>query len=280
MTGAGLALTLMIAMVKAARTELGAFDIAFWRGITAAPLAFWMARQARGGLRLQRPGLLATRTLLGFGTLTCSFIAARYLAVADLMLIGKLQPLIVALLAPLVLGASERAGAMLWLLLLACLGGCALILAPDLAVGSVAGLLALAAAFLSAGAHLSVRRLIRDDDPRVVVLYFQLGVMALAVVAILIERGTLPRWPAAHLWPHLLGIGISATIGQLLLTRAYAEDRAALVAAAAYTTPIWAVLVDILVFATMPGWHVIVGGLLIVGAGLVMIFQRGEPGHG
>ena len=79
------------------------------------------------------------------------------------------------------------------------------------------------------------------------------------------------------LWPYVLGIGVTATGGQLLMTQAYAEDRAAVVAAASYTTPLWGVIADLLIFDLIPGSLAIVGGVIIVAAGLVLIFAREQP---
>ena len=45
-----------------------------------------------------------------------------------------------------------------------------------------------------------------------------------------------------------------------------------MVAAARYSSPVWAVLIDLVIFAAYPGWHVVAGGALIVGAGLILIF--------
>ena len=52
--------------------------------------------------------LLATRIVVGFAAMTCFFTAAHGLAVADMSLIGRLQPLLIALLAPLFLAPLKH----------------------------------------------------------------------------------------------------------------------------------------------------------------------------
>jgi drug/metabolite transporter (DMT)-like permease len=272
---AALMLTIMVAMVKHVRADLSALDVVFWRGLTSIPLGLLIARGAK--LRLHNPPLFALRTLLGFCAMVGYFVSAKELLVADISLIGKLQPILLVLIAPLFLGARERAGGFIWVVLIAGVTGTALILAPGLAVGSVYGLYCLGATVLSAGAHVCIRALMRNDDARVVVFYFQACVMVLALVAIAVTTGGLPPLPEWELLPYLAGIGITATVGQVLMTQAYKEDRAAVVAAARYAAPIWAITADIVVFGVMPSWHVFVGGTIIVTAGMILLLSRNQP---
>jgi drug/metabolite transporter (DMT)-like permease len=273
MTAAGLVFTVMFALVKATRDQLGAFDLVFWRGLTAGVVAYALARHGAGSIRVQHRMLLVVRTALGFAAMSCSFAAAKGLGVGDLLLIGKMQPLLIAILAPVLLGEGERAGLWIWLMLVAGLVGGVMLIAPDLALGSVYGVLAVLGAVFAAGAKLGVRAIVREDDPRVAVFYFQAGAMVLAVAALLVTEGRWPALPPAGLWPHIAGIGVTAAVGQVLMTQAYYHDNAATVAAATYTAPIWGVLVDIAVFAAVPDWNVLGGGLLILGAGLVLVLD-------
>jgi drug/metabolite transporter (DMT)-like permease len=277
MTVAGLVFTVMFALVKTTRDELGAFDLVFWRGLLAGAIAYVLARHGTGGIHVQYRGLLVVRTVLGFAAMSCSFAAAKGLGVGDILLIGKMQPLLIAILAPLLLGEGERAGPWIWLMLVAGLAGGILLIAPELSLGSIYGVLALAGAVLAAGAKIGVRAIVREDDARVVVFYFQMGAAVLAVGALLVTEGRLPVWPPAHLWPHLLGIGVTAAAGQMLMTQAYVLDRAPVIAAATYTAPIWGILADITIFGLVPDVLAIVGGLLILGSGMVLIFDLRPP---
>ena len=265
---AALAFTVMVGFVKAVRQELDALDVVFWRAVVALVLLGLFARPPR--LALRNRAVFALRLLCGFGTMFAFYTAARGLPLADLTLVSKLQPILVALAAPLLLGRSERAGPGLWVVLVVGLGGCALILAPRLAVGSTWGLWALAGTLSSTGAHLSLRRLGATESTRAVVLWFQAGLLLLSGLGIGLA-GRLPELPSRELWPALLGVGVFATAGQLLVTRAYAVDRAALVAAASYSSPVWAVVVDIAIFDLVPTPNVWAGGLLVVGGGLWLL---------
>lgn len=267
---AGLAFTLMVSFVKVARAELSTLDVVFWRGLIALPLIFAMA--LRTPLRLHRPWLLGLRASLGFSAMLCYFYAAKGLAVTDQTLLGKLQPLVIAALAPLLLGRSERSGVAGWILIGMGLIGSAILIAPELQVGSVFGLAALAATGFSALAHLCIRQLTATDQPIVIVLWFQVFI-AVVSGALLLATGSMAL-PPVHLWGPLAGVGICAVLGQMFMTYAYRADTASVVATAGYTTPIWAVAIDLVIWGVLPSWNAIVGGLIVVTAGLVLIARK------
>lgn len=268
---ATLAFTVMVSLVKVARSELSALEVVCWRGTTSVLLSFLLAW--RVGYAVRGAHLMALRIVVGFAAMACFFTAAKGLAVADMTIITKLQPILVGLAAPVLLGAHERGG---WLMALAAVlgvAGAAVLLGPQLAVGSVFGLWALVGAALSAGAHIAVRALSTRNPPETVVFWFQAGAVALAVTLLLTTTGTVPL-PPVHLWPHLLGCGVAATVGQVLMTRAYAADPAPVVAAASYVAPLWGLAGDLLLFGQYPAAPALFGGGLIVMAGLLLLSSR------
>jgi drug/metabolite transporter (DMT)-like permease len=274
MTAAAVMFAGMLSAMKVARTELSALDVLFWRGVTATPLALVACWGVP--LRLLRTGLVVARTGFGFGTMFLVAYSAKGLAIADMSLLFRLPPLLVAIIAPLALGRGERAGRAVWLLLLVSVVGVALILAPSLAVGSRYGLAAVAAGVCAAAAHVTVRAVVQFDDPRVVVFYFQLLSMLIAVVAIFVLFGRLPSMPSTALLAPVLGIGAMAAAGQVLMSFAYRADRAAVVAAASYSGVLFGVIIDIALFSIVPGVNVWLGGTLIVIAGIWLVFAPRE----
>ena len=266
-----LSFTTMVGFVKVVRSDLSTVEVIFWRGVVAVVLLVLCARPPN--FRLGNTKLFLVRLLLGFAAMSCFYGAARGLALTDLTLISKLQPILIAVGAPLVLGSSERSGPTLWLVLVLGMGGTALILGPELAVGSGYGLLALGGAFASTGAHLALRGLGGTESTRAVVFWFQAG-LAVVAFALLAASGHPPALPEPSLWLPLALVGGTATAGQLLMTRAYAVARAAVVAAAGYTSPLWAVLGDVLFFGLHPGWEALTGGALVVTAGIWLVRDR------
>lgn len=273
---AGLLFTVMLGLVKVAREDLSALEVACWRSVTALPLSFVLARRAGIAVRSKRTLLL--RCALGFGAVFGFFTAAKGLSMGQLSLISKVQPILVAVLAPLALGADERPGGRTWLVLAMGLTGSAILLSPDLTSGSVYGLFALLATVSSAGAHVAVRKLGRTDNPFALVFWFQLAICVLAFVAYAAVEGHALPLPPTSLWPVLLGVGVVTTGGQLAMTKAYQLDKASTVAAASYAAPLFAVIGDVIVFSIWPDAWAIGGGVLIVGAGAVLVLRRArEP---
>jgi drug/metabolite transporter (DMT)-like permease len=249
MMAATLALVVMTGLIQIARRELSGPEVVFWRGLLAVPLLLGFVRS--GGLRIHNRRLFALRLLFGFGAMTSYTIAAHGLSLVDLSLVTKLTPLIIAVAAPVFLARSERAGSKVWLVLLSGFAGCVLILGPKLTLGSHYAFWALGCVACGAGAHITLRRLGRTDNARAIVFWFHSGVGELALMVILLSDESL-RLPSLALWPVLAGIAASATVGQLLMTRAYALDRAPTVAAASYVAPFWALIGDIVVFGLWP----------------------------
>ena len=263
-------LTIMIGLVKSVRTELTTSEVVFWRGILAIPLAGLIAWPA--GFRVRNTRGMVVRCGFGISAMWLYYAAAVGLSLADITLLGKLRPLLLAGLSPLFLGAAERAGRGLWLLIVVGLAGCALIVQPGLAVGSSYGLIALAGVVVAAGAHLSLRWLGRTEDPRTVVFWFQVSI-ALVMGVLLWVGGDGIALPPGHLWLPLCGIAVCATLGQLALTRAYQVERAVTVAVASYIGPVYAVVGDVLFFGGWPTVQVFIGGAFVVGSGVFVAFR-------
>ena len=119
---AQIAFTIMVVFVKIARQEMSTFEVAFWRSIVAVPFLMLMYRNISWNIHDRFS--IALRTILGFGALCSFFAAAKGLSIADLSLISKIQPMLVALIAPLLLGRTERTSSKIWFLIIISMFGC------------------------------------------------------------------------------------------------------------------------------------------------------------
>ena len=132
-------------------------------------------------------------------------------------------------------------------------------------------MLAVSASIFSAFAHVFIRHL-RKEHPGILVLWFQTGTGILSTFACLLTLQQIPI-PAQHLWLPLIGVGLMATLGQLLMTLAYKRTKAATVAVASYAGPLAAVFADVIAFNVFPTWNVYLGGTIVVFAGIILIRQ-------
>jgi drug/metabolite transporter (DMT)-like permease len=107
-----------------------------------------------------------------------------------------------------------------------------------------------------------------------VAFWFQVAVSGLAVMVLLFGGHGVPELPDSALLPWLVLVGVGAMLGQNLLSRAYQLERAAPVAAASHASPVFGVLIDLLLFATIPGPAVIFGGALVMAAALGLVWSK------
>lgn len=203
-----------------------------------------LARLGGARLMLTRPRTLWVRSVAGTISLVCTFYALTRLPVADVLTLTNAYPLWIVLLSLRGL-PTEQLG-----MDLLCVGsgmaGVVAIQRPYLSgQANVAALVALFSSFTTAIAMLGLHRL-RSVDARAVVAHF-------AGLASLVLTG----WMAFHppgtnvtsLGPEvlllLLGVGLTGTAGQVLLTRAFAAGAPSRVAVLSLTQVVFAMVYDV-----------------------------------
>lgn len=271
MSAATLGFAGMTVMVKLMDTQLPEPVLVFWRGLFALPLILVMVLRARRPLVVANKWSIIRRSLFGAAAMMMFFYALGRLTLAEAGILIRLQPIWVALLAPFVVG--ERPGGRVWWALAASVVGAGLVLGPSLSTGvgvlSIAGLAALAASLFSSLAHLELRRLGRTEQSDVVVLNFTV-LLVLISGFLSLPVGQVPE--PSH-WLLLVALGFFATVGQFLMTKAYKAAPAPLVATVGYVSLPVAALLDWGLFQTSPTKWTVVGGLLIIAAGLALAIQ-------
>jgi drug/metabolite transporter (DMT)-like permease len=269
----------MSAMVKILREDgLTTNEVVFWR---TAPGLAWVLVELR--VRKQklwpndaRPVLL--RSLVGLAAMVCYFYALRFLTLVENAVLGLLQPVFVALLAPMMLGERLQRGAMLALII--AVFGALVAIRPDEAWRTNVPLLPIAVgtlgALFSALAHVMVRKSIARDSPELVVFWFTIVVSGGALVAGLV-RGEFAGLPTGlEIDEAILKVGAMAALGlagQLFMTRAYGRAAAPIVAMVAYASIPLSILFD-LAWGVRPGVDEAVGSLLMIVAGVMLVRGR------
>jgi drug/metabolite transporter (DMT)-like permease len=162
--------------------------------------------------------LLILRGLIGAGSLFCFFYSIQHLPLATAVTISNLIPLFTLLLAAIFL--KERINGWQWVFFLLSFLGVVLIKGFDDRIQLTDLLVAVAAAFFTACAHSLVRRLREFDHAAVIIFYFPL------VTIPLVLPYTVFHWVSPDLfeWGMLLLIGIFTHVGQVYLTKAYAQE--------------------------------------------------------
>ena len=263
-----LAFAVMGALTHALGSRCDWLLIALVRALFMFVLAVGMARLSGARLVIWEPPTLWVRSLAGSFSLVCNFYAMTRLPIADVLTLTNTYPLWIVLMSAALLGVSpswvEIAG------VISGLAGVALIQRPHLGGDRLAAAIALASSVSTAVAMLGLHRL-RGLDARAIVAHFS-GVGSLVAGAWLLLRGVpdLSRElePATLLM--LLGVGISGTIGQLFLTRAYAAGPPGEVSVVGLSQVVFAMGFDMLIWGRRLTPLTLVGFALVLGPSAVL----------
>lgn len=269
MVASALLFVSMAAAVRVAAAELPNAPIVFFRHfIMLVFLLPWLWRQGPRALHTaDAPGHLV-RGLAGVAAVACYFYAIARLRLADAVLLNQSMPLFIPLVERGWLG--ERVPARLWGVLGLGFGGLLFILKPGTGVFEPAALVGLASALLASVAQVGIRRLTRTEPVTRIVFYFGL----VASVAALPPAVWWWRTPSAFAWAVLLLMGVFATVGQLTLTRAYLHAPAARVGPFLYAGPVFAGILDWLLWRRLPDPMFLVGAVVVIAAATLALRLR------
>lgn len=216
---------------------------------TALALVFSLVFALASGVKLffWRPRTLWVRSLSGSIGLLCSFYALTHLPISTSLTLSSTVPVWTALLAWLLLG--YRPTLQIWVAIAAAIAGVVLIQRPYLRGGNLAGLAALGHAFFWAVGMIGLNRL-SGIDPRAIVTHFAGVSTVVALLFFLFTGAEVGPWIAGDkvLLLMLTGVGVTGTIGQLGMTRAFALGHPSKVAVVGLTQIVFACLFDVIVW--------------------------------
>lgn len=275
--------TAMVACVKAASAAIPPGEIVFFRSFFALlPILAYLAWRGQIGGAFHTTNLTGHfwRGLAGVIAMFLWFVAVGLLPLPEAMALGFASPLITVALAAIVLGETVRIYR--WSAVIAGLLGILIILWPRLdGLGSgttshtIGAFAALGSALSVAIAMMQLRKLVETETTAAIVVFFSLMASFLALF-------TIPfgwRWPAPQEAVLLVLAGILGGVGQVLMTESYRRADASTIANFDYTSMIWGLLLGWLVFDEAPDAFVIVGAIVVILAGLFIIYRERRLYH-
>jgi len=148
----------------------------------------------------------------------------------------------------------------------------------------VAGLIS---GITSAIAYMTVGRLSRFYEPRVIVASFIITGFALPLIALLIHYTTgIPadgifiiswQWPRGMQWVWMLTLGLAALFGQYFVTMAYGTEKPAVVSAVSYANIIFSVTYGYFLGDGFPDPVSLTGIILIIVSGIMISLYKRNP---
>ncbi|MDQ0467668.1 DMT family transporter [Labrys wisconsinensis] len=194
------------------------------------------------------------------------YSAARHLPLAELTTMYFGAPVMVVVLSIFVL--KEQVGPARWLAALAGFAGVLVAANPTGAPDLKPAAMVLFAAFCWAWSVVLVRLVSRSETTLNQML-------ASSFLFALVCAATLPwlwRTPDAAGWGLMIALGIASAVGQYVLYEGFRYAPASAIAPIEYTGLVWAFLYGYLIWAEIPGIHVVLGAVLIVGSSLGLIW--------
>ncbi len=203
------------------------------------------------------------RSIAGSISLVCTFFAFTRMPISDVLTITNLFPVWIALLSWPLLGI--RPSSTTWLAIVSGVAGVVLIQQPHIAKGNLASFAALTSSFCSAVAMLGLHRL-HGMDTRAIVFHFSSVSLLFSMSAKLFIQGSPPpnapwQWITVAM---LLGVGVSATMGQVCLTKAFTLGDPAKVAVVGLTQVGFGVLIDAVLWNRSFEFPTVLGMILIL----------------
>jgi S-adenosylmethionine uptake transporter len=278
--GATFLFSTMGVCVKLASAEYPAGEIVFYRSLTGAILMLALARWQGGTVATRLPAMHFWRSIAGVTSLVLWFYALGNLPLATAMTLNYMSSVWMALFligGAVALGTSRVDGRLITTVLIGFLG-VALILRPTIEERQLwHGLMGLLSGVIAAIAYLQVTALGRAGEPEYrIVFYFSAGGVGVGALMMLWSGAHAHSWRGAAL---LLAIGLTATVAQLMMTRAFRTGRTLVNASLQYLGIAWAFVFGIFLFDDPVTWMAICGMLLVVGAGIAasMLRSRSTP---
>ena len=275
---AALGFSVMGGAAKALKGSFSAGQLVFYRNavglVFLLPGLFINPPVQEGGkpLRLAFRGLMGTLALytllycilnIPLGTaMSYNLTSALFIAIFSYFLLGEFHGNRVA--AAVVLGFA----------------GMLLIYKPVMHLPWYYHLAGLISGVTSAIAYLTVNRLAKYYDPRVIVLSFLLIGFLVPLITMIIHYSTcVPadglfiidfRLPQKEEWLWVLLMGLAALFGQYFVTRAYGSDRAGIVSVFGYANIIYSVFIGMMLGDNFPDWMSWLGISCIITSGIII----------
>lgn len=265
---AGLSFSVTGALVKFGAGQFTSAELVFHRcfwSLVFLSIIMKLRRQKVGRTNLKRH---FARSLAGFASMVLFFHAMTVLPLATATTLSYTSPLFLVLLS--IFWLKEKAHPLQVMTICVGFAGVIILIGPSFSRGQLPdALLGLASGLLAGIAYMNVRSMGREGEPVWnTVFYFSLiSTILSAVWAVLHVMHPLNP---GNIWI-VTGIGFSATLGQLFLTKAYQSGQTVVTGAFNYSTIVFASLFGVIVWGEVLSPMAWTGMAILIGSGVVMV---------
>lgn len=279
MLGACLSFSAVVAISKILGDTYDTAQQVFFRNLFGVAFVVISLIQRPAVHRGGRPLLLLSRGLVGTLALYLLFYSITTLGLARAVTYQYTYPLFMALFSFFLFKEkpAKREIAAIFVGML----GVWLIFKPDMNMPFVNHILGLSNAILTTFAYLAIKQLSRFYDSRYIVLSFMLSGIILPLISF--AAGQYFDWEnmsfllGHFIWPKdpidlllFAALGITALIGQVLMTNAFAKGNVTQVAPIGYSSIFFSTLIGLWLGESFPDQTVIAGMVLIISGGILI----------
>ena len=279
---ASLMFAFMGAFAKLASQHMSSLEVVFFRNVAGVILigiaVIKKPMRHVGG----KPWLLFFRGFMGFTALLAFFYNIAHISLGDAMTYSKTSPIFTAIFAWMFL--SEKLSSKAWIAVFIGFVGILFITQPSGVGFSKYDILGIFSGVGAALAYTSIRELRQYYDTRAIVLSFMgvgtLGPIVLFLISPFFHISELDFMlgkfvmPQGVVWVYVIGMGVFATVSQVLMTKAYGETKAGIVGAVSYTNILFSIIVGVMLGDSLPSFITTCGIVLIVIAGIMVAKQK------
>ena len=232
-----------------------------------------------------KPFLLLFRGTMGFMALLAYFYIIAYIPLGEAVTYNKTSPIFVAIFAYLFLNEKLSRGAILAIIV----GFVGIVFISMPTEGTFSfnkySLLGIFSGIGAALAYTSIRELRQYYDTRAIVMSFMaVGTIAPVLLMMATPYVNAPKsldfmfaefvMPQGIIWFYVLIMGLSATVSQILMTKAYELTKAGIVGTISYSNIIFALIIGITLGDAIPTPLKFLGILLVISSGLLVALSK------
>lgn len=268
MVGASISFTVMGILIKITSVQFGLheYELVFWRVVFALVVLGLQAYLFKYDFKTVHLKSHFFRSFSGTISLLMFFYGITHLPLATAVTFSNTSALFLGLLSVWIL--KEKPNNLAWIALLVGFIGVAMILQPTLLnYGVLPSAVGLGSGLVAGYAYLQVKELSKAGEPSWrIVFYFSLVATMMSAVA-----STFKGWTVVNgqILPYLLGIGVFAMGGQLMMTYAYQVGRKFMVASLSYLVVVLSSLYGAFVLGEMLSTLAIIGMVLVIVSGVL-----------
>ncbi|MDO4788420.1 MAG: DMT family transporter [Johnsonella sp.] len=262
--------SLMQLIVKISGKRIPTMEQIFFRNLITLAVSAALILKGKAlflGKKENRPALLA-RSVFGYIGVAGYFYATRNMNITDASLLHRSSPFFVIIFSALFL--KNRLDRTKIIALIGAFCGAVLIINPSFNMEAFPAFIAILSAAGAGGAYVVISSLKGKENNATIIFYFS---AVSCILSLIIGYGDF-IFPSARDWLALLGIGLFAGLGQILLTQAYKMTEPGGISIINYSGIFFSAILGFIFLQERIGFRTLAGGALILSAALLLFITK------